>query len=125
MRILTFKHLFFSHLTPIEPCTMQFDAYRPELICTRIIQRKILSVYSYWMAVSAIPFETHLISGRTPGKTIPRSSVSGYYTSSVIRLQCKPKQWVGWTVCSDACTTYHTANTTVLLRMNPRGSQYV
>ena len=86
MTILTYKHPFF-YLTPIEPYTMQFDAYRPELICIRIIQIKIASVYNYWMAVSAIPLETYLISGPTPGKTIPRSSVSGYYTSSVIRLQ--------------------------------------
>jgi hypothetical protein len=71
---------------------MQFDAYRPELICIRIIQRKILNVYSYWMAVNAIPFETYLISGPTPGKTIPRSSVSGYYTSSFALLQHKPTQ---------------------------------
>ena len=68
---------------------MQFDAYSPEFICTRIIQRKILSVYSYWMAVSVIQFEAHLISGPTPGKTIPLSSVSRYYTSSVILLQHK------------------------------------
>jgi len=64
---------------------MQFDAYRPELICTRIIQRKILSMNNYWMAVSAILFQTYLISGPTPVKTIPLSSVSGYYTSSVTR----------------------------------------
>jgi len=40
---------------------------------------------NYWMAVSAILFQTYLISGPTPVKTIPLSSVSGYYTSSVTR----------------------------------------